>query len=72
VQEALSAESRADFIHKLSISLKEARETLYWIEQLGAGGYLQGKLYESLHQDSLSLVKLLYTAIKTAKNNRKP
>jgi four helix bundle protein len=71
IQEAVSAESRADFIHKLSVSLKEARETLFWIEQLGETGYLEGRLTQSLKADNEEICRLLYASIKTARKNGK-
>ena len=42
VQEAMEGQSRADFVHKLSIALKEARETQYWISLIFDAGYLSG------------------------------
>ena len=69
IQEALSAYSRSDFVHKYSIALKEARETLYWIEQLKATDYLPKNLADSLISDNETIIKLLYVAIKTAKSN---
>lgn len=47
IRESEHAQSRADFIHKLSISLKEANETDYWIELLFKSGYLEEKEYKS-------------------------
>ena len=43
IRESQYAESKADFIHKLAISLKEANETEYWIELLFQSGYLEEK-----------------------------
>jgi four helix bundle protein len=40
VNEAIDGQSRADFIHKMSIALKEARETIYWLKLLHDSGYL--------------------------------
>lgn len=40
INEAIEAQSKADFIHKMSISLKEARETEYWLKLLTASGYI--------------------------------
>lgn len=48
VRESEQAQSRADFVHKLSISLKEANETDYWIELLFQSGYLKNENYEKL------------------------
>jgi four helix bundle protein len=45
VRESQHAESKADFIHKLSIALKEANETDYWIELLFQSGYIEEKSY---------------------------
>ena len=50
VREGYYAESRVDFAHKMSIVLKEANETSYWLQLLEATGYLDSKLYHSIHQ----------------------
>ena len=69
IRESQYAESRADFIHKLAIALKEANETEYWIELLYQSGYLDEKSYQSIHTDIEELLKLLTSIIKTTKNN---
>ncbi len=69
VREAEHAESRADFIHKLSIALKEANETQYWLELLHRSDYIAPNGYASIHQDSNELIKLLASIIKTTKSN---
>jgi four helix bundle protein len=69
IRESEQAQSRIDFIHKLSISLKEANETEYWLELLTQSGYLESKLFESLHKDCKELLKLLTSIIKTSKQN---
>ncbi|MBN8838190.1 MAG: four helix bundle protein [Sphingobacteriia bacterium] len=51
IREAEQAQSKTDFIHKLSIALKEANETEYWLELLHQSGYLDQKLFESLNSD---------------------
>ena len=51
VREAKFAQSRADFISKLSIALKEANETLYWLELLHDSGYITTKSREALQND---------------------
>lgn len=48
VREALNAQSRPDFIHKLSISQKECNETIYWLELLFATDYISKEEFESL------------------------
>lgn len=67
VREAVHAESRADFIHKMSIALKEANETLYWLDLLHEGGYIDKESYQSIRSDSNELVKLLVAIVKTSK-----
>ncbi len=67
VTESRNAQSTADFIHKLSIALKEADETLFWIKNLHEGGYLNEKEFQSIYQDADELVKILVSSIKTLK-----
>lgn len=67
VREAEQAQSKADFIHKLSIALKEANETEYWLELLYQSNYLEQKLFESLQLDCKELLKLSISVIKTSK-----
>jgi len=67
VREAEHAESRADFIHKMSIALKEANETLYWLELLRQGEYIGDQNFESVRSDSEELIKLLVAIVKTSK-----
>jgi four helix bundle protein len=69
VREAEYGQSKIDFIHKLTISLKEANETEYWINILKDTDYIEIKLFESLLDDCKQLLKLLITSIKTAKSN---
>ncbi len=68
VKEAEQAESKKDFIHKLSIGLKEANETEYWLELLHQSGYLDETGFNSLSSDLKELLKLLTSIIKTSKN----
>ncbi len=58
ISEAIKAESDADFVHKYSIALKEAEETLYWLELAYRVELLDEKLYKSLQSDCVELVKL--------------
>ena len=62
--EATSAISKADFKSKSYIALKEARESLYWIDLLHRNGYLDDKQYESIYNDCEELVKILVTRCK--------
>ena len=57
--EACNAISKADFKSKSFIALKEARESLYWIELLHRNNYIDNKQYTSIHDDCEELVKIL-------------
>ncbi len=70
VRESEHAESKADFIHKLSISLKEANESDYWIELLHKSNYLEEGEYLSLKNDLDEILRLLVSIIKTSKSNK--
>lgn len=69
VEEALAASSTADFIHKLNISAKEARETSYWLRLLYDNDYLETILFHSLHDENTVLIKMLSSIIMTTKAN---
>ncbi|HEB83275.1 MAG TPA: four helix bundle protein [Gammaproteobacteria bacterium] len=68
--EAQYAQSRADFINKLSIALKEANETYYWLRLLHKGEYITEVMYSSIKPQINELIKLLTSSIKTAKQAR--
>jgi len=70
VNEAQDTQSKNDFISKLSISLKEARETKYWIELLKETDYLSEKEADNILKDLIEIIKLLVSIIKSTKNNR--
>lgn len=67
VRESEHAESKADFIHKLSVSLKEANETEYWLELLYQSDFIKKKEFESIINDSKEILRLLISIIKTTK-----
>lgn len=67
VREAEMAESKRDFIHKMHIALKEANETVYWIDLLIATKYLDEVSLNSLKQDATELLKILISIVKTSK-----
>ena len=69
IAEGKYAQSKSDFINKLSISIKEANETKYWLRLLKDCQYLQETLAHSLLDDVESLIKMLSSSIKTAKEN---
>ena len=68
VAEAQQAQSRADFLPKLNIALKEATETQYWLRLLSETGYLKEQEFCSIYADSDELVKILVSAVKALKN----
>ena len=69
IVESQSAQSSADFIHKLEIALKEAKETHYWLEKLFAGEYINDIGYQSMSNDNIEIIKLLTSIIVTKKRN---
>ena len=62
--EACNAISKADFKSKSFIALKEARESLYWIELLKRNNYIDERQYQSIYEDCEELVKILVTRCK--------
>ncbi|MBI2257497.1 MAG: four helix bundle protein [Flavobacteriia bacterium] len=62
-REAQHAESNADFIHKLSIALKEANETDYWLLLLFKTEYIEDKIYKSLFDEIQELTGQTHTFI---------
>ena len=69
MREAKFAQSRADFVNKASIALKEANETLYWIELLHDGEYIDDKTFESIHNEANEITSILASIVKTTKVN---
>ena len=67
--ESQQAQSRADFVSKLNIALKEAVETNYWLRLLQATDYLSSAEYASIIADCKELEKLLTAIIKTTRNS---
>ena len=71
IVEAQQAQSRADFISKLSIALKEASETNYWLRLLNATDYLSESEFSSIIADCKELERILTSIIKTTRNTPK-
>lgn len=67
IREANYAQSTKDFIHKLSISLKECDETQYWLELLYDSNYLNKDGFDLLHQQSSEIKRMLSSSILTSK-----
>src|ERR1035437_5609537 len=69
IREGNNAESKVDFIHKLSIAQKECSETIYWLELLKETEYISESEFNSVHTDAVELIKLLTSILKSAKFN---
>ena len=67
VHEATQGQSNADFVVKMSISLKEAVETEYWLDLLYTTDYVDQAQYTSIARDCKELVKLLTAIVKTSR-----
>ncbi len=67
IQEAIASESKKDFIHKLSIAVKEARETVYWLNLLLDSDYLNKEQFKNLHSNCEEVIKILNSIILTTK-----
>lgn len=69
ISEAQGAQTKADFIYKVQISLKEANETEYWLDALCQTGYITQPQYDSMKADLDSLIFMMIRILKTAKSN---
>lgn len=69
VREGNNAESKADFIHKLSIAQKECSETIYWLELLKETEYISEAQFQSVQTNAVELIKLLTSILKSSKFN---
>ena len=67
IREANYGQSRKDFVAKMSIALKEAAETEYWLELLHKTDYLQTEAYQSILVDSQEICKLLTVIVRNSK-----
>ena len=70
VAEAQRGQSKADFIAKMSIALKEASETEYWLKLLHETNYLSQEQYSSLYADVRQLIGLLMAICRSANNTK--
>ena len=71
INEANYGQSKADFISKLHISLKETAETEYWIRLLVKAEFISPELGNSLLNDCLEIKRILIASLNTAKNDNK-
>ena len=69
ISEAQSGQSKRDFINKVEVSLKEARESLYWIRLLIASEIVPKHLLTSLEKETDEIIRILVTIAKNAKTN---
>ena len=69
-RERKNSQSKADFINKLSIALKEADETQYWLELLYESGIINENIFSSLNNDLKEIIAIITSSIKTAKQNK--
>jgi len=70
-EEAQGGESRADFVHKLQIAVKELRESNYWLRLLGKAGTLPADRLRDIQDESDQLRAMLSKAVASAKGRRK-
>ena len=70
VREAESAQSKADFVSKMAIALKECGETSYWLELLVRTEYISQKEFSSIIKDCEELFALLTAIVKTSRGER--
>lgn len=69
VREGVRGQSKADFISKMSIALKEADETMYWLELLNESDYIDDILFIDISSKCNELIKILVSITKTALAN---
>ena len=68
IRESKNAESNSDYLHKLSIALKEAEETQYWLEVLLLSNIITDSEFDSMNNDVKELIALLTSIITKIKN----
>jgi four helix bundle protein len=69
VEEAIGAPSKRDFTNKMTIALKEARETHYWLRLIRDAGILNEERLGPIVQEALEIKKILSVTVKTARKN---
>lgn len=67
VREAVNAQSKADFIHKLSISQKECDETMYWLELLRDTDYISTEEFKKIYPQCEEVLRIIRSIIITSK-----
>ena len=69
IREAQFGISKPDFRNKMSIALKEANETEYWLSILRDTDYINEKMFRSLSVDCVELIKMLIATVKTSQES---
>ena len=69
IRESIYAQSKADFINKMSIALKESSETEYWLELLHDNGYIDDNAFRSIYDDNCQITAMLISIVKTSKES---
>lgn len=69
VREAVNAQSKLDFIHKLAIAQKECDESLYWFELLNATKYIEEIDFNPIYKQTTEVLKIIKSIIITTKKN---
>ena len=72
VEEATAAESRRDFIHKMALASKEARESMYWLRLLSKSNLVQGLDVSKELAGAHELVRMLTSIVKSASRSSEP
>ncbi len=67
INEAVSGQSKRDFVHKLSIALKEARETCYWLNLLKDSDFIDHVKFDDIEKKCSEIIKILSSIILTTK-----
>ncbi|MGN0534990.1 MAG: four helix bundle protein [Eubacterium sp.] len=70
INEANYGQSKADFISKMHIALKETAETEYWLRLLHLSEYIDDDMFNSMISECLEIKRILISSINTAKNNK--
>ena len=70
IEEAMRGSSKKDFIYKLEIAYREARETKYWLRLFKEGNLVESKLADSFLTDCEEIIKILTVILKTSKNKQ--
>lgn len=71
IKEAEHAQSKADFLNKMNVALKEANETEYWLMLMRDTEYINEKEFQSIKNDCSEILKLLISIIKSTKTSLK-